>query len=175
MANTFSYSEFAKELREKDFHLVDRARAVIRKEVKLNGPRLVQAEIEEVQPRRPIDRGTYRRSFRFEDIKDGATMYNFQKYAPIIEGGRRPGSKMPPLRQIEDWVRRKRIGVQSGPLRPGEKRRRPTPAMIRSIAYVIARAIKARGLPAYHIVGNASATLDRLVRNALTRELGGVA
>jgi hypothetical protein len=50
-------------------------------------------------------------------------------YAPIVERGRRPG-KMPPVDTIEYWVRRKGIAG-------GEE--------ARGVAFVIARAIGARG------------------------------
>ena len=205
---TFTFEEYARELRQGDTRVVDQAVAVIRKTVKLAGPRAVQAEIEAISGRRPVDRGTYRRSFRFEDITGGAVAYNFSPYASIIERGRRPGGKMPPVDLIAEWVRRKRIGVQYGPVgvrqslrgpgrftsgvgkgkqgpsqqiaRSGPRRlivsarkaSRLSEKQARGIAFVIARAIARRGLPAHMIVARASEVIDEKVREALAKELG---
>lgn len=115
MATTFTFDQFAEELR-KDAELAKEAVKVVRTAVKLHGPMVVQAEIASVA-RAPVDRGTYKNSFRFEDIPDGAVAYNFQMYAPIIEYGRRPGARMPPVQAIYEWVRRKQIGTEfTGPI-----------------------------------------------------------
>lgn len=164
----FTFDQYAKQL-EKDGHLVEEAVEVIRRTVKLHGPRLVQAEIQEIKPHMPVDRGTYRRSFRFEDIAGGAVVYNFAPYASVIELGRRPGGRMPPLSVIADWVRRKGIGVRQGPKQKGRGFKRRTDAELRGIAFIIARRIRARGLPAHHILRLASAKLERVVGRELAK------
>lgn len=167
----FTFDQYAEQLR-RDGRLVDEAVGLIRKTVKLHGPRLVQAEIQSVTPRQPVDRGTYKRSWRFEDIPGGAIVYNFSPHASIIELGRRPGGKMPPLSVIQDWVRRKGIGLRKGPKQKGRGFKRRTDAELRSIAFVVARRIKARGLPAHHILRLASAKLARVVGEELAKGLG---
>lgn len=179
----FSFDQYAKQLRE-DGRLVEDAIKVIRKTVKLNGPRLVQAEIQAVNPHQPVDRGTYKRSWKFEGIPGGAVAYNFSPHAPIVELGRRPGARMPPLDVILDWVRRKHIGQQIhgpvqqqyGPHQKGARRRsdraRAVEAQQRWIALQIARKIKARGLPAHHILKLASDKLVELIGEELAKELG---
>lgn len=183
---TYSYGDLAKELREKDARLQDRVVEIIRREVKVKAPRIIQREIAASAPRQPVDRGTYRRSFRFEDVRGGATMYNFSPHAPIIEAGRRPGARMPPLDVILEWVRRKRIGTALvGPVRPlmgperrgkGVRRRSARKDAVerqqRWIALQIARKIKARGLPAHMIVTHASEIVDDGIRRAVAKLLG---
>lgn len=173
MGRRFEYSDYAQELR-KDRELVTRAVETIRRTVKLHGPRAVQAEIEDA-PRPPVDRGTYRRDWRFDDIPNGATMYNFSPYASIIEDGRRPGARMPPLSVIEDWVRRKGIGRQYGPDQQGRRKvsRKLNDSEIRGIAFVIARAIKARGIQGLHIAELAAEVVDEQVRRDIDTMLKG--
>lgn len=180
----FTFEEYAKEFNKSMVHRVEDAVDIIRTNVKLHGPRLVQAEIQAVTPRQPVDRSTYKRSWRFEDIPGGAVMYNFSGHASIIEDGRRPGGRMPPLSVIADWVRRKGIGLRAGPVqqvtrvvggrvitgRRGFNRR--SKAELRSIAFVVARAIKARGLPAHHIMRLAGEKLDVIVQGELAKGLG---
>jgi hypothetical protein len=164
----FTFDEYAEQLR-KDGRLVGEAVEVIRRTVKLHGPRLVQAEIQSVTPHQPVDRATYKRSFRFDDIPGGAVMYNFAPHASIVELGRRPGGRMPPLSVIEDWVRRKGIGLRSGPAKKGSKFQRRTEAELRGIAFVIARQIRSRGLPAHHIIRLASQKLEKVIGQELAK------
>ncbi len=64
------------------------------------------------------------------------TLADYWKY---VENGRRAGSKMPPIGAIEEWIRVK-------PVIP-EVRNGRTPS-VRSLAFLIARAISRRGIPA---------------------------
>lgn len=179
----YTFEQATKLLREKDNHLVDTAVQTIRRDVKLHGPRLVQAEITSLTPRAPVDRGTYRRSFKFEDIPGGAAAYNFSPHGPIVEDGRRAGARMPPLDVILAWVKRKKIGAEikgpvqafSGPRQRGGKNRsdrvRAVEAQQHWIALQIARKIKARGLPAHHILKLASDKLELLIGEDLAKVL----
>lgn len=56
---------------------------------------------------RIVDTGQFLRSFRAVDTKDGAEVTSSEAYAPVIELGRRPGSKPPPYKEIEEWLARK--------------------------------------------------------------------
>lgn len=166
MPSTYSYREYSNVLK-KDAEVVDIAVKVIRETVKLHGPKAVQAEISSLI-RQPVDRGGYKRAFRFEDIPGGATAYNFSPYASIIEHGRRPGAKGPPLQVIIAWLARKRIAKGTGSRNFATESQY---ARLRSIAYVIARAIKRRGLPALLILEHASKTIDLEVKRALDEML----
>ncbi len=64
------------------------------------------------------------------------TLADYWKY---VENGRRAGSKMPPIGAIEQWISVK-------PIIP-EVRNGRTPS-VRSLAFLIARAIGRRGIPA---------------------------
>ena len=183
MGQKFTYEGYHDQLK-KDAKLVTGAVEVIRKTVKLHGPRAVQEEISALA-RAPVDRGTYRRSFHFDDIPLGATAYNFAPYAVVIEDGRRPGQRMPPIDVIFEWVKRKGIGRdfigpaqrQVGPIQRGARRRSDRQVEVSrqqwGIALAIARKIKARGLPAHHILRLAAVEIDRAVREAIDDFLAG--
>lgn len=154
----------------------------IRKTVKVNAPRIAQQLIDGESPP-PVDRGTYRRSFSCDDIPGGVVFYNFAPHAAIIEEGRRPGAKMPPLQMIFDWVKRKRIGAKvHGPVQefvgPQQKGRRMSGRKAavmnaqRWAALQIARKIAARGLPAHKIVSRTHEKLMPLVETAIAKRLG---
>jgi hypothetical protein len=155
----------------------------IRVTVKVHGPRVVQQLISQESPK-PVDRGTYRRSFQVDDIPGGSVLYNFAPHAAIIEEGRRPGARMPPVGAIYDWVKRKRIGnaihgpVQTfaGPRRQGKGNRSDRQQAITAnqmhIALMIARKIAARGLPAKRILARAEKILTPLVAKRIDQVLG---
>ena len=155
----YDYSSIARLYREESGKTMEDAVAVIRRTVKLHGPRLVQEEIEKIQPYKPVDRGTYRRNFKFEDVPNGATVYNFAPHAAVVEWGRRPGQKAPPIAVIAEWVRRK--GLVGG--KPGKG----NPSAIRQAAFLIARAIRRRGIPGHHVLALAARRLDPIVQAAL--------
>lgn len=164
---TYSFAGYAKAL-EQDGKAVERAVATIRRTVRLHGPRLFQAQVDSARPL-PVDRGTYRRSLHVEDIPNGATMYNSAPHAGVIELGRRPGQRPPPLQAIIAWVFRK--GLVKSSSRSFASNRQYAAA--RALAYVIARSIGRRGLPAHRILALASAELDKVVQREVTTALFG--
>lgn len=178
----FTFDQYAEQLR-KDGHLVEDAVGFIRKTVKLYGPRYVQEEIQSATPRQPVDRATYKRSFRFDDIPGGAVAYNFAPYASVIELGRRPGARMPPLELILAWVKRKGIGraihgpvqPQYGPQQRGARRKSDRAHAVENqqhwIALQIARKIRARGLPAHHILKLAGERIAKRIAEDLVKAL----
>jgi hypothetical protein len=141
----------------------------IRTTCALRAPGIFQRLVDGEHPK-PVDRGTYRRSLKVEKIERGATVYNSAPHAPIVEGGRRPGSRMPPLDLIAEWVRRKGVGVQVGPVRRG--RSRPE-VDVRGLAFVVARAIARRGLPAHRIFARLERQLTPVVQHAIADAAGG--
>lgn len=65
------------------------------------------------------------------------------QYADIVEKGRRPNSKQPPVEAIIQWMKIKPIKVRS----LDGKIVKQTPERIKSTAFNIARAIGRRGIP----------------------------
>lgn len=92
----------------------------------------------------------------------GALISNDTPYAGVIEYGRRAGARAPPVKVLEPWVRRK-LGIPY--------------KQARSVAYLISRAIKRRGLrPRYVLTSRATSfKLERAFKEEVTRALIDVA
>lgn len=114
----------------------------------------------------PVDRGTSRRQFHVANLSNGAVIYDSAAHFPILEEGRRPGARMPPVKAIYEWVRRKQIGAT---LVGGAK---SVEAQQKSIAYLIARKIAERGLKAHHFFRRLEQELTPQVEAAIERVLG---
>lgn len=136
----------------------ERVIKAIRRSVAEHAPRLAAEVIDATTPK-PVDRGTYRRSFVTEDLPTGAAFYNYAPHAAIIENGRRPGARMPPVLALALWVFRKGI-VKGGRAKMVSEERWQE---ARSIAFAIARAIQKRGLPAHAVMARINARLQPLV------------
>jgi hypothetical protein len=74
-----------------------------------------------------MDRGHYKLGFKARATRNGAELRNDAPHAAVIEYGRRPGSRMPPVEAIRGWARRK--GLPKG------------------VAFLIARSIARKGIP----------------------------
>jgi hypothetical protein len=74
-------------------------------------------------------------------VKDAAG-----QYADVIEFGRRPNSKMPPVSAIEQWIRIKPLKLRN---RQGEFIK-STESAIKSAAYAIAKSIREKGIEGIH-------------------------
>ncbi|HET6406080.1 MAG TPA: hypothetical protein VFH78_15675 [Candidatus Thermoplasmatota archaeon] len=61
---------------------------------------------------------------------------------PVLDG-RRAGAPMPPLKPLARWVRRKGLHARDGGPKSGKRAMRN----VRSIAFLVARAISRRGIP----------------------------
>jgi hypothetical protein len=89
--------------------------------------------------------GTYARSWRAVSAGDGnAVLFNFQKYAGVIELGRRTGTT-PPIAMIARWAQRRLQLDEDEAARA---------------AYPIARAIARRGLLGRHVMSAPEALND---------------
>ena len=127
-----------------------------------------------------FDRGEYRRGWKARATARGAVVENVAPHAPIVEEGRRPGARMPPVDVIERWTRRK-LSVahvpKTGKHKGMPRRRKLRAEEARGIAFVVARAIARRGLPAKHVLRDATSALAWMVagevRRELTRAIGG--
>ena len=81
----------------------------------------------------PKASGRLANSFQIGDV-DGTKGYSiiFDEYGEIVDSGRRPSQKMPPIKPILDWVREKGI---KGTSRQSQE----------SIAFAIAKTIQKKG------------------------------
>lgn len=73
------------------------------------------------------------------------------QYADVIEFGRKPNSKMPPVSAIEKWIRMKPLKLRN---RQGEFIK-STETAIKSAAYNIARSIGEKGIEGINYYGEA--------------------
>jgi len=73
------------------------------------------------------------------------------QYADVIEFGRRPGARMPPVAAIEKWIRMKPLKLRN---RQGEFIK-STESAIKSAAYNIARSIGENGIEGINYYGEA--------------------
>ena len=81
----------------------------------------------------------YKLKFRYNKPTIDFTVDNDAagKYADVIEDGRRPGAKMPPVKAIEDWIKIKRLKLRN---RQGEFIK-STESSIKSAAFAMAKSI----------------------------------
>lgn len=138
----------------------ERVVQTIRRVVYVAGQQIVQEEIDNTKPHKPVDRGDYRRGWRYTEIKDGARLYNGDPKASIIEYGRRPGT-MPPVGVLARWVMRKAVfGVAD-----------------ESAAYGIAMAIALKhmveGTPGMRVLKRTMDRLIPIVNKAADRTMAG--
>ena len=150
-------ARFIVERRKKRMALAVRA---VQETVLTRGPQLIQQEIDATTPL-PVDRGTYRRGWKFVRVKEGAEVYATTPYAAIVEDGRRPG-KMPPIEPLVGWVKRK--GLVTG-------RGKKAQADARGAAFAIARAIAKRGIRGRKVFARASKKLRAEVRQAIKKAM----
>lgn len=106
--------------------------------------------------------GAYRTSWEVQRTKTGAKLVNLAPYAKVIEWGRRPGAKAPPPEVIQAWVRAKL--VSSGKVGDTDKE-------VKSVAFLIGRAIKRRGIPAKLVLATADLDMRLVFRATLRKRL----
>jgi hypothetical protein len=153
--------------------------------VKMHGPAIIQAIIDGTRPYPPVNTGEYRRAWKVRSISNGALIFNPTKQAGIIGNGRRPGFGVSREGQeaLARWVhlhgmdkakvskrerRYRRLMTKAGFGDKDRFRARTRQSMenrARGIAFVIARAIKRRGLPAKNILGQAKPIITMQVLN----------
>ena len=80
------------------------------------------------------------------EITKGSSNYivtiNLEEYWRNISFGRKPGSRMPPVEAIENWIKIRKIIPRPYVLKSG-RQRVPT---VQQLAYVIARSISRKGI-----------------------------
>ena len=104
-----------------------------------------------------VNTGSYLRSWRSTALVPiGAALFNSALHAAIVELGRRPGARMPPLDAIARWAQR-RLGLSY--------------AEARARAFLNARAIQRRGLLPRLVMTNGLDEMVRVVEEEQQREL----
>jgi len=103
-----------------------------------------------------VNSGHFRRAWNASALPDGAELFNDAPYAGVIEGGRRPGTRFPPVEAIARWVQR-RLGLSESDAK--------------AAAYVIARAISKRGLRGRKILDGSLSEIRAYVHEEILREL----
>ena len=143
-----------------------------------------------------VDTGNLVRSWKAVQMPDGATLVNVAGYSPIVEDGRRAGSKMPPRAALVAWIRRKiraspptrkasskrdsfdeRVKERAREAKAAKSKRRLSQDAADALYFPIARAIARRGLRARRILNADEARrwilelVTREVANELNREM----
>lgn len=112
--------------------------AALRRENARTAFRIAKAAATEARRLAPVDLGRLRDSIRpgvrLEGQRAVALVNAGAPYAAVMERGRRRGARMPPVAALVPWVRRK-LGI-------ADRRK------ARSVAFVVARKIRQRGLKA---------------------------
>jgi hypothetical protein len=139
----------------------------IRTSLRMHAPRLIQASIASVQPHQPVNTGDYKRAWKVKNIVDGAMFFNPTVQAGVIDDGRRPGYGVSREGQeaLARWAHlhgMDRFDSNLG-LRRRVKGRDAQAAQARAVAFLIARAIKARGLPAKNVLRSAQPKITEMV------------
>lgn len=103
-----------------------------------------------------MNTGEYLRAWKSENTDLGARVGNDRVYAPIIEEGRRRGSRRPPQDRIARWAQRKlKLSADEA----------------RAAAFAIASAIVRRGIAGRHIMGDLQPEFNRLAEAEVTKSM----
>jgi hypothetical protein len=103
-----------------------------------------------------VDTGQYLRAWKTRPTESGVAIVNDAPYAAIIELGRRPGAKMPPVQAIQTWAQR-RLGLSR--------------KQAENAAWAIAKSISIKGIKARRVLRNALPQLKKLMKGEVRREL----
>jgi hypothetical protein len=131
--------EFENILNEYALAVVERAQSNLRIKRRVRGK-----TVNRVASGRLLNSLYYNLKIRYNKPTIDFTVSNDEagKYADVIEFGRRPGARMPPVKPIEDWIRIKRLKLRN---RQGEFIK-STESNIKSAAFAIAKSIGKNGI-----------------------------
>ena len=108
---------------------------------------------------------------RFKTVVDFTTKDEVDSYAGVIEMGRRKGARQPPSSAILQWMDDKKIRLQ----KKGGGFIKETPALRKSVAFLIARSIKENGIEGIYYyrdaIRDAIENADELFLEALKKEI----
>lgn len=139
--------------------MADQTNDILIKEIEdilsLQGDSMVTAIRDEIQNAGKIASGNLLNSVQYEVLTtQGIVTLNIKalSYLQWIDQGRRPGSKMPPLDSILEWVELRGLRSRKDLNTPPGKDKLPQTNL--SLAFVIARAIGRDGIPATGVIQN---------------------
>jgi len=108
---------------------------------------------------------------KFRTVVDFTTKDEVDSYAGVIEMGRRKGARQPPSSAILQWMDDKNIRLQ----KKGGGFIKETPALRKSVAFLIARSIKENGIEGIYYyrdaIRDAIENADELFLEALKKEI----
>lgn len=109
-----------------------------------------QAAVMQASPRVS---GTLAKSWRAKRMPWGALIFSVSRHAPVVEFGRRPGQRPPPVEPILEWVKRKHIGgIEMRRRRSRGRRRRKLTREQATLAFLIARSIGRKGTKGQYVL-----------------------
>lgn len=108
----------AKEFAAYHARLAEQFRPTVMRGVRSGAARAVSYLVEQTRAAPPanprgigsggaVDTGAFIRSWRAVPLPEGAALINTSPYAPVIEYGRRSGSRFPPKQALIAWIRRR--------------------------------------------------------------------
>jgi hypothetical protein len=105
-----------------------------------------------------VNTGEFLRAWKWLTIPGGTRVLNDRPYGAVIEYGRRPGARPPPVEPIRQWLVR-RVGMAD--------------AEAENVAELVARAIGIRGLRGRAILTgeDATAQIEVILESEIIREL----
>lgn len=101
------------------------------------------------------------------------------RYALVVETGRRPGARMPPAEALILWVRQKlSTGIGAAATVTGksgkpQRSRGKAGSAERALAFVVARSIGRKGFPGVHMFERAFQEQQQNVQQIITEEIRG--
>jgi hypothetical protein len=143
-------SEFEKILNEYAATVVERAQSNLRIKRRIRGKMVNR--VGSNRPDNLLNSLLYKIKVRYgKPTIDFTVKGQAGQYADVIEFGRRPGARMPPVAAIEKWIRMKPLKLRN---RQGEFIK-STESAIKSAAYNIARSIGEKGIEGINYYGEA--------------------
>lgn len=103
-----------------------------------------------------VDTGNYLRRWRTRAISNGVEVTNSAPYAAVIEYGRRPGARFPPISAIRRWAKLK-LGLSE--------------AQAKAAAFPIARAIAKRGQKPRSVLTSVEPQITKAIEAEVAHEL----
>jgi len=85
-----------------------------------------------------LDNSDLAKNIKITFVNDKVTMYA-PSYIEFVDKGRRPSKKLPPIKDIEKWIKDKKINVPQG-------------QTIKNIAFAIAKSIAENGYKGKHFL-----------------------
>lgn len=130
----------------------------------LRGVTILQKATRDAMPANPdgigsggaFNTGDFLRGWKMTVADKRVLLYNSSPYAAIIEAGRKPGSKPPPRRVIEQWARR-RLGM--------------TADEAHAAAFAFAAEIGRRGLRGRWIMRDSMKAINKAIVEEINREV----